>query len=127
VKEWQDGRPGSLRSPDQAHSVLRWFHATGEVTAKQIADALRKRDELVAEIRARLEELGRQGARFLTVRGKPRRRRVSPKAQAAWRAQGRYMAAVRRLSKSARAKVAAIRKAKSVGTAVAAAKKIAKA
>jgi hypothetical protein len=107
------------------------LHVTGRVTAKEIIGALRKRDELVKEIKARLEELGGQSARFLTsavaVRWKARHRRVSPKAQAAWRAQGRYMAALRRLPKAVRAKVAAIRKAKGVGAAVAAAKKMAKA
>ena len=117
-------------SERDAHAALRCLHATGAITARQIADALQKREELVAEIKARLEELGGQSARFLTpavaVRWKARRRRVSAKAQAAWRAQGRYMAALRRLPKAARAKVAATRKAKGVSAAVAAAKKMAK-
>ena len=40
-------------SPDQAHASLRWLHATGAVTAKQIDDALHHRERLMAEIRAR--------------------------------------------------------------------------
>jgi hypothetical protein len=112
--------------------VLRWLHATGKVTAKQIAGALRKRDELVEQIRKRLEELGGQGGRFLTsvaaLRGPAtrRRRKVSAKARAAWRAQGRYLAAVKVLSKAARTKVRAIRKAKSIEAAIAEAKRIAR-
>jgi hypothetical protein len=119
-------------SERDAHSALRWLHATGNVTAKQIAGALRKRDELVAEIKARLEELGGEGARFLTSvaalrRTAPRgRRKVSAKARAAWAAQGRYMAVVRQLPETARAKVASIRKAKGVQAAIREAKRIAR-
>jgi hypothetical protein len=47
------------------------------------------------------------------------------RAEAAWRAQGRYLGAVRRLSKVNRAKVKAIREKKGVGSAIAAAKRIA--
>jgi hypothetical protein len=115
---------------DEAHAALRWLHALGKVSAKEIAGALKERDRLAAEIRARLEQLGGQGGRFLTSvaalqrPAKRRLRRVSAKARAAWAAQGRYMAAVRRLPKAARVKVAAIRKAKGVKAAIAAAKKV---
>jgi hypothetical protein len=111
---------------------LKWFAATKRITAREIQDALRKRDELVEEIHRRLEELGGQGARFLTSAAalrrpaKRRRRRVSAKARAAWKAQGRYMAAVRPLPKTARAKVAAIRKAKGITAAIAQAKRLGK-
>jgi hypothetical protein len=115
-----------------AQTALRWLHATGVVTAKQIADALRKREALVEEIQQRLEALGGQGARFLTGvaalrrphAARRRRRKISARAQAVWRAQGRYMAAVRRLSKTNRAKVKKIREAKGVGAAIAAAAKL---
>jgi hypothetical protein len=117
-------------SERDAHAALRWLHATGEVTAKQIAGALRKRDELVAEIKARLEELGGEGARFLTsvaaLRRTATRRKVSAKARAAWKAQGRYMAVVRQLPETARAKVASIRKAMGVQAAIREAKRIAR-
>jgi hypothetical protein len=115
-----------------AVAALWWMHATGVVTAKQIGDALRKRKELVEEIRQRLEALGGHGARFLTgvaaLRRPPavkrRRRKISARAQAVWRAQGRYMAAVRQLSKANRVKVKKIREAKGVGAAIAAAAKL---
>jgi hypothetical protein len=124
-------------SAEDAHTALRWLHVTGAVTAKQIVAALREREDLVEEIRRRLEELTRlQGiggdrARFLTSSAALRRpsrrrhRKASTEAVAAWRAQGRYLAAVRRLSKAHRRKVKRIREAKGVGAAIAAAKKIA--
>jgi hypothetical protein len=117
---------------DQAHAALRWLHALGKVTSKEIAGALRERDRLADEIRRRLEELGGQAARFLTSvaalrrPAKRRRTKVSAKARAAWKAQGRYMAAVRRLPKAARVKIAAIRKAKGVAGAIAAANRAAR-
>jgi hypothetical protein len=124
------------RFPELSHadavSALKWLVATKRITVREIRAALRKRDELVDEIRARLEELGGQGARFLTSVAalwrapvaRRRRRKVSAKARVAWKAQGRYMAAVRTLPKAARAKVAAIRKAKGVEAAIAAAKRM---
>jgi hypothetical protein len=122
------------RFPELSHadavSALKWLVATKRIGVHEIHSALQKRDELVEEIRRRLEELGGQGARFLTSVAalrrpvKRRRRKVSAKARAAWAAQGRYMAAVRALPKAARAKVAAIRKAKGVKAAIAAAKRM---
>jgi hypothetical protein len=121
-------------SAEDALATLRWLHATGVVTAKQIAGALRKRKELVEEIRRRLEELGGRGARFLTsvaeLRRPPtpkrRRRKVSPNARAAWKAQGRYLGAVRQLSKANRIKVKAIRETKGIRAALSAAKELAR-
>jgi hypothetical protein len=125
-----------VRFPELSHadavSALKWLVTTKRITVHEIAGALRKRDELVREIRARLMALGGEGARFLTsvaaLRRSTtrRRRRVSAKARAAWRAQGRYMAAVKMLPKAARAKVRAIRKAKSIEAAIAEARRIAR-
>ena len=118
---------------DQAHAALRWLHALGKVTARDIESALGHRDRLVAEIRERLEQLGGEGLRFL--RGpealnrtpvKRRRPRASAKAQAAWKAQGRYLGAVRQLSAANRAKVKVIREKKGIRAAITAAKKLAK-
>ena len=121
-------------TPQEAHAALRWLTATHKVTAKQITDALKAREQLAAEIMRKLEALGGEGLRFLRgpdsllrrAPAKPKRRRASAKAQAAWRAQGRYMAAVRRLSKANRAKVKAIRERSGIRAAVAAAKKLGK-
>ncbi len=118
-------------SPKEAHAALRWLHALGKVTASDIAGALKHRQQLVQEIKERLEQLGGEGLRFLRgPEGLRRRSRKAPKrvskaARAAWRTQGRYMAAVRRLSKADRAKVKAIREQSGVLAAIAAAKKLA--
>lgn len=116
---------------NEAHAALRWLHAVGTVTSKQIVSALRRREKLVAEIKAKLEALGGEGARFLgsaSLRNRPARRRqkrVSAKARKAWADQGRYIGAVRTLSKADRAKVRAIREKNGVGAAIAAAKRLA--
>jgi hypothetical protein len=116
----------------QALVTLRWLHALGKVTSKDIADALRHRDRLVAQIRAKLEALGGEGASFLSIASfrkrvpRTRPKRVSAAGRAAWKAQGRYMAAVRGLPRSARAKVRAVRAESGVSAAIAAAKRLAK-
>jgi hypothetical protein len=120
-------------SPDQAHAALRWLHATGKVRTADIVGALKKREQLVAEIKARLEVLGGEGLRYLgpasfrrRAGASRRRRKPSAKAQAVWRLQGRYMAAVRRLPKATRAKMKAIREKKGVLAAIAAANRMAR-
>jgi len=118
---------------EQAHAALRWLHALGKVTAKDIETAFKHRDRLVAQIRARLEEIGGQGLRFIRgaeslVREPAKRRRVkvSAKARAAWALQGRYMGVLRPLSKADRAKVKKIREAKGVPAAISAAREFAR-
>ena len=119
-------------SPDQAHAALRWLHAIGRVKASDIASALRRRDQLVHEIKERLEQLGGEGLRFLRgpeglqKRARKAPKRVSKAARAAWKTQGRYMAAVRRLSKADRGKIKGLREKSGVRAAIAAAKKMAK-
>ena len=119
-------------SEREALAALRWLHALGKVRSKEIVDALRERDRLAAEIRERLEQLGGEGARFLNAASfherapRPKTKRVSAKARAAWKAQGRYLGAVRRLSKTDRAKVKAIREKSGVRAAIATAMKIAR-
>jgi hypothetical protein len=100
------------------------------VKASDIVGALKKREQLVAEIMERLEALGGEGMRFLGAGSfrrpsgpKRRRRKASAKAQAVWRLQGRYMAALRRLPRATRIKIKAIREKKGVLAAIAAAKK----
>lgn len=118
-------------SPAEAHAALRWLHALRKVKASDIAGALKHREQLVQEIKERLEQLGGEGFRFLRgLDGLRKRTRKAPKraskaARAAWRAQGRYMAAVRRLPKADRAKVKAIREKSGVRAAIAAAKRLA--
>jgi hypothetical protein len=115
-------------SAEEALAALKWLHTTRKVTAKEILTAVRGREKLVAEIRERLERLGGDSLRFLrgpeVLRLRPRRRRASAKARKAWADQGRYIAAVRVLSKADRAKVRAIRAKSGVGAAIAAARRL---
>jgi hypothetical protein len=117
-------------SAEEAHAALKWLHALGKVSSRQIVDALRGRDRLVTEIKARLEQLGGEGARFLNAASfskpapKRRAKRVSAAVRAARRTQGRYLGAVGRLSKADRVKVKTIREKKGVRAAIAAAKRL---
>jgi hypothetical protein len=118
---------------EDAHAALRWLHALGRVTAKDISNALSKRQELVSEIREKLEALGGQGLRFLTSvealkKRAPvkRRRKASAAAKKMWALQGAYMGSVRMLSAANRAKMKRIRETKGVEAAIAAAKKLGK-
>ena len=60
AKPWQERSSGFTDyGRPQAHAgQARWLHALGKVTAKDIEMVFKHRDRLVAEIRARLEELG---------------------------------------------------------------------
>ena len=124
-------RPFPQLSGDDAIAALRWLVATKRIRLAEIKRALAKRQELVREIRQQLEELGGKGFRLLRKPGQQLERRqrrrpgkVSAAQQAAWRRQGRYLAAVRPLSKAARAKVKRIRAAKGLAAAFAEAQKI---
>ena len=121
-------------SGDEAIAALRWLVARGTIKASHIADALKRRERLVREIRERLASLGADGLRMLKDGPFPmatkrapatrRRRRASAKARAAWVLQGAYMSSVRPLSKANRLKVKAVREKKGVKAAIAAAKKL---
>lgn len=116
---------------EDAHAALRWLAATGVVKAKQITDALKKRQQMLKDIKRQLEAFGSEGVRFLRagepLKGLPpkRRKRPSARARAAWRAQGEYMGTTRQLSAANRAKVKAVRAKAGVRAAIQAAKKLA--
>jgi hypothetical protein len=119
-------------SGDAAIAALKWLVARQKIKAKDVTAALKQRERLVEEIRERLEALGSDGLRLLgpravsgRARGQRRRKKPISKArQAAWRAQGRYLAAVRRLPKASRLQVRTIREKKGMKAALAAAKKL---
>ena len=118
---------------DRAAHVLHILIADGKLTAKHVSDALRRREQLIHELRQRLEALeqgavsavertGRKIARKVTRR----KRTVSPARRAALKLHGRYLGHVRKLSKANRAQVKAIREKSGVHAAIKAARKIAK-
>ena len=124
---------------EQARQALHILVAEGRVAAAEVSRALKRREKLVRELRARLQSLGGEVA--LSVREAARDAAPSPKTRAAIRrgakkaiteaqraarkAQGQYLGAIRRLSKASRAKVREIRKSDGVRAAIAAAKKLA--
>jgi hypothetical protein len=123
-------------SGDEAVAALRWLVARGTIGVGHITDALKRRQNLVKEIRERLAALGAEGVRLLKggpfpisakrPPAKRRRRKASPAAKKAWALQGAYMGSVRALSKANRLKIRAVREKSGVRAAIAAAKKLAK-
>ena len=115
---------------EQAQNVLTYLVHEGRITAKAVERALGQREKLIREIRDRMAALGGAAAegfrRAEKTSRKPRRKAASAATRAARKAQGQYMAAVRRLSKSARKEIKAIRKKSGVRAAIAKAKRMAR-
>lgn len=125
-------------SAEQAQQALHILVQDGRIAAREVSKALARREKLVRELRARLSALGddvagavNRGAReAIAPKTRRRLRRRARKAitqaqRTARRAQGKYLAAIRRLSKASRAKVREVRKSSGVKAAIAAAKKLA--
>ena len=117
--------------------ALNMLVQEGKVAAADIARALKRREKVIKELRAKLsalEEASAPVARRMVSAGRKAVRRAEPRARKALsnaqkvarRAQGRYMAAVRRLSEDARAKIREIRKESGVDAAIKAALKMPK-
>lgn len=120
-------------SPDRAAHALSILIHEGKLKAQDVTRALRRRERLIRELTGKLSSLGHEAsgaAAALVGRRGPRAARKKParisKAQrAARQAQGRYLGAIRRLSKVNRAKVKAVREKSGVRAAIAAARKMA--
>ena len=128
----------------QAQAALAVLIQEGKLRAGEVQKALKRRDHLIRALRAKLGALEagvvRAGRRVLkdgffpmdrTARpAKPKVARRKPRISAATRKlyqqQGRYMAALRNLTKEQRVKVKAIREKSGVRAAIAAAKRMAK-
>ena len=114
---------------DQALQALQVFVHDGKIVAQDVSRAIQRREKLVRQLRSRLEALGAEGARVaarLQRQAAPHVRKAISKARrAAYQAQGRYMAAVRTLPKSARVKIKKIRQSSGVDAAIKAARKMA--
>jgi hypothetical protein len=117
--------------------ALQLLIEDGKIAASDVAKALERREKMIHDLRMRLralEKASRPVARKLARAGRRAVRRAAPRfrkeltraQKTARQAQGRYMAAVRRLSKDARARVKAIRKQSGVKAAIQAARKMAK-
>lgn len=124
-------------SAHHASIALGLLIADGKIAAKDVAAALKRREKLIKELRAKLSALEAAAAplaRRVAADGRKAARRAAPKARkaisraqrAARQAQGRYLGAIRQLSRQARAKVKVIRKQSGVDAAIRAAVKMAK-
>jgi hypothetical protein len=130
-------------SGEQAQAALGVLIQEGKLAAGEVRKALQRRNRLIRALRSSLAALetgavsvarqfkdsplaiGQRAktAKRLTKRRKPR---ISPATRKMYQQQGRYMAAVRQLSKADRAKVKAIREKSGVRAAIAAAKRMGK-
>lgn len=124
-------------SGEHAAVALHLLIEDGKIAAADVTKALKRREALIRDLRSRLTALEQAAgpvARRLAADGRKAYLRARPKAKKAIsraqriarQAQGRYMAAVRSLSKDARARIKTIRAESGVDAAIRAAKKLAK-
>jgi hypothetical protein len=116
-----------------AQRALRALLSTGKITESQISAALRAWEKRVEDLKREIAALTGQAAAPPRGARRPARRRrsgrrlkLTPQGRASLRMQGRYMAAVRVLPQSARARIRAIREKSGVKAAIAEAKRMAK-
>ena len=120
-------------SAEHAAVALHLLIEEGRIAATDVTRALQKREKLIRDLKTRLlalEAAARPAARRIAKAGRraakrarPRARRAITRAQkVARKAQGQYLAAIRRLGKEARARVQAIRKSSGVAAAIKAAR-----
>jgi len=125
-------------SAEQAQQALHILVQDGRIAAREVSKALARREKLVRELRTRLSALGEEVAGAMSraakkglppktrrALGRGARKAITQAQRTARRAQGQYLAAIRRLSKASRAKVREVRKSSGVKAAIAAAKKLA--
>jgi hypothetical protein len=119
---------------DRAAHVIHILITDGKLAAKDVTQALKRREEMIHELRQRLIALeqGAVSAIEKTARnvaqkvGRKAKRRMSPARRAALKLHGRYMGHIRTLSKVDRARIKALREKSGVRAAIAAAKRMAK-
>jgi hypothetical protein len=104
-------------SAQHAGLALQMLIEEGRIAAGDVARALKNREKLIKELRARLAEIE-------SVSRPVARKAITRAQRVARQAQGRYMAAVRSLSEDARVKIREIRKESGVDAAIKAALKM---
>jgi hypothetical protein len=133
-------KAGLNLSADDARRALAFMVSEGKVAARDVVNALERRQKIIREITDRLAALGesatglvsrvardvrprlaRTGRRAAKAGRKGAKRAISAATRAKYQAQGRYMAAVRQLPKTTRAKIKKIREKSGVDAAVKAA------
>ena len=124
-------------SAHHASVALHMLIEEGKIAAADVSRALKNREKLIREMRERLAALEsasapvvrrvakatRKATRQAVRRAAPQARKTITRAQRlARQAQGRYLAAIRTLSKEAKEKIQQIRKDSGVDAAIKAAK-----
>jgi hypothetical protein len=118
---------------DRAAHVLHILIAEGKLTAKHVSDALKRREEMIHELRQRLDALERGavsavegvGRKITRKAGRKPKRRMTATRRAALQLHGRYLGHIRTLPKATKAKVKAIREKSGVHAAIGAARRVA--
>ena len=115
-------------SAHHASLALQMLVEDGKIAARDVTNALKRREKTIRDLRARLSALGDDVAAAVAktaAREAPKARRAISRAQrTARQAQGRYLGAIRRLSKQARVRVKAIRAESGIDAAIRAAAKL---
>lgn len=111
--------------------ALQMLIEDGKIAGRDVVQALKRREKTVRELRARLTALGEDVSKSViraangSARIQKARKQISKAQRTARQAQGRYMAAVRQLSKDARKKVKTIRAKSGVDAAIREARRMA--
>lgn len=111
--------------------ALQMLIEDGKIAGRDVVQALKRREKTVRELRARLTALGEDVSKSVvraangSARIQKARKQISKAQRTARQAQGRYMAAVRQLSKDARKKVKVIRAKSGVDAAIREARRLA--
>ena len=130
----QNIRPALKITTEQAANALHLLIADGKIAATDISAALKRREQMIRDLRQRLAALEkgavsamrRTGRRIARKASRKPKRKMTAARRAALKLHGQYLGTVRPLSKGNRAKVKAIRAKSGVRAAIAAARRIAK-
>jgi len=123
-------------SAHHASIALQLLIEDGKIAATDVRKALANREKMIKDLRARLvaletaaapvaRRIRRAGRKAARRAGPPAKKAISRAQRVARQAQGRYMAAIRQLSKDARQRIKAVRQQSGVAAAIKAAKKMA--
>jgi hypothetical protein len=114
-----------IAAKDAVHA-LHLLIADGKIASQDVANAVKRREALIADLRQRLAALESGLASAGKTIGRTAKRRLTAKRRAELKLHGQYLGFVRPLSKANRAKVKAIREKSGIKAAIAAARRMAK-
>jgi hypothetical protein len=121
-------------TPDHALNALRLLIAEGKIAAADVTAALKRREQLILDLRQRLVMLEQGAMSAMRMAGKRVRqktarrpkRKITAARRAALKLHGRYLGHIRTLPKAARSRIKAIRERSGVQAAIGAARKLTK-